>query len=247
MGFASLPIERAMTPQTRLRDWQDRLREPSLSAVLGLQVLVMFVIGPLTGTSLTFPRIIPLFVIVIALVSIFVVAQGSAARRVTMAAFGATVAGSALRTFFPTPATFLMVESIAILVFIATVTVVIARTVMGGGRVTLHRIQGAIAIYLNIAMAFAFIDNLILRHWPAAYSNLGPRVDDRLGEMLYFSLTTITTTGYGDIVPIHPVARGMANLESVTGQLYIAITISILVGRHVSHRREVEEKSATGD
>ena len=35
--------------------------------------------------------------------------------------------------------------------------------------------------------------------------------------MLYFSLTTLTTTGYGDIVPVDPFARSSANLESVLG------------------------------
>ena len=43
--------------------------------------------------------------------------------------------------------------------------------------------------------------------------------------MLYFSLTTLTTTGYGDIVPVDPFARSLANLESVIGQFYLAITL----------------------
>jgi hypothetical protein len=237
----------SLTPQARLRGWQERVREPSLSAVLGLQVLVIFVIGPLSGTGLTFPRIIQLFVSLIALVSIFMVAKGSTARAFTTVAFGATLAGLALRTFFPTPQAFAVTETAAVLLFLATVTVIIGQTVLSDGRVTIHRLQGAIAIYLNIALAFGFIDNLILRHWPAAYSNINHAAREHLGEMLYFSLTTLTTTGYGDIVPVHPVARGMANLESVIGQLYLAITISILVGLHVSHRRQATEKPAQED
>jgi hypothetical protein len=52
-----------------------------------------------------------------------------------------------------------------------------------------------------------------------------------------FSLTTLTTTGYGDIVPIDPFARSLANLESVLGQSYLAVTVDRLVtlelaGRH---------------
>jgi hypothetical protein len=215
----------SLTPKARLRGWQERVREPSLSAVLGLQVLVIFVIGPLSGTGLTFPRIIQLFVSLIALVSIFMVAKGSTARAFTTVAFGATLAGLALRTFFPTPQAFAVTETAAVLLFLATVTVIIGQTVLSDGRVTIHRLQGAIAIYLNINHA----------------------AREHLGEMLYFSLTTLTTTGYGDIVPVHPVARGMANLESVIGQLYLAITISILVGLHVSHRRQATEKPAQED
>ena len=47
--------------------------------------------------------------------------------------------------------------------------------------------------------------------------------------MLYFSLTTMTTTGYGDIVPVDPFARSLANLESMFGQFYFAITVTRFV------------------
>ena len=55
--------------------------------------------------------------------------------------------------------------------------------------------------------------------------------------MLYFSLTTLTTTGYGDIVPVDPLARSMANLESIIGQFYLAITVARLVTLELEHRR----------
>jgi voltage-gated potassium channel Kch len=56
--------------------------------------------------------------------------------------------------------------------------------------------------------------------------------------MLYFSLTTMTTTGYGDIVPVDPFARSLANLESMFGQFYFAITVTRLVTLELEeHRR----------
>jgi hypothetical protein len=55
--------------------------------------------------------------------------------------------------------------------------------------------------------------------------------------MLYFSLTTLTTTGYGDIVAVGPFARSLANLESVIGQFYLAITIARLVTLELEDRR----------
>jgi voltage-gated potassium channel Kch len=54
--------------------------------------------------------------------------------------------------------------------------------------------------------------------------------------MLYFSLTTLTTTGYGDIVPVDPFARSLANLESLIGQFYLAITVARLVTLEMEHR-----------
>ncbi len=40
------------------------------------------------------------------------------------------------------------------------------------------------------------------------------------GDLIYFSFVTLTTTGYGDIAPLHPYARGLANIEAIIGQIY---------------------------
>ncbi|HEY2678111.1 MAG TPA: ion channel [Steroidobacteraceae bacterium] len=86
-------------------------------------------------------------------------------------------------------------------------------------------------LYLNLASIFASVFSLLWVLDPAAFGNLaaptgGP---SEMVMMLYFSLTTITTTGYGDIVPVDPFARSLANLESMFGQFYFAITVTRLV------------------
>ncbi|MBV8120136.1 MAG: two pore domain potassium channel family protein [Alphaproteobacteria bacterium] len=55
--------------------------------------------------------------------------------------------------------------------------------------------------------------------------------------MLYFSLTSLTTTGYGDITPVDPFARSLPNLEPVVGQFFIAITVARLVTMEIADRR----------
>jgi hypothetical protein len=64
-----------------------------------------------------------------------------------------------------------------------------------------------------------------------------------LAELLYFSLSTLTTSGYGDIVPVHPFVRSLANLESVIGQLYPATFLARLVTLHGT----VAERGPGGD
>ena len=54
--------------------------------------------------------------------------------------------------------------------------------------------------------------------------------------MTYFSYVTLTTLGYGDIVPISPLARSLAVLEALTGVLFLAVLISRLVGSYRSER-----------
>ena len=55
-------------------------------------------------------------------------------------------------------------------------------------------------------------------------------------SILYFSLVTLTSTGYGDILPIHPIARSLANLESILGQIYPATLIASLMTQHLEWR-----------
>jgi hypothetical protein len=69
---------------------------------------------------------------------------------------------------------------------------------------------------------------------PAAFN--GALAARRPG-LLYFSLTTLTTTGYGDITAVDPSARGFANLEQVLGQFYVAVTIARLVALELADRR----------
>jgi voltage-gated potassium channel Kch len=60
---------------------------------------------------------------------------------------------------------------------------------------------------------------------------MGSDPADRQTELLYFSLVTLSTIGYGDIVPLSGTARIVTALEGVTGVLYIAITVALLVSR----------------
>src|SRR6516225_8699581 len=125
-----------------------------------------------------------------------------------------------------------------ILAFSALVWVV-AHAVYAPGRITLHRLQGAIVLYLNLAVIFAAAYSLIWELVPDAFANIAAPTGDphEVANMLYFSLTTLTTTGYGDIVPVDPFARSLANLESVLGPFYLAITIARLVTLEVEDRR----------
>jgi voltage-gated potassium channel Kch len=57
-------------------------------------------------------------------------------------------------------------------------------------------------------------------------------------NFIYYSFVTLTTLGYGDIVPVSPHARALSSLEAVIGQLFIAVLIARLVGMHIVHETE---------
>lgn len=88
----------------------------------------------------------------------------------------------------------------------------------------------AVNIYLLLGLLWAALYLAIDAFYPGSIRT-GGRPADRETEMLYFSLITLSTIGYGDIVPVSGEARILAALEGVTGVLYVAITVALLVGR----------------
>jgi uncharacterized membrane protein len=58
------------------------------------------------------------------------------------------------------------------------------------------------------------------------------------GDMLYFSLITLATVGYGDILPVSETARTLAVLEAVVGQFYVAVIVAVFVGMFAAQRRD---------
>jgi hypothetical protein len=91
----------------------------------------------------------------------------------------------------------------------------------------------AINIYLLLGLLWATLYLAIDAFYPGSIQ-VGSHSADRQTELLYFSLVTLSTIGYGDIVPLSGEARMLAALEGVTGVLYIAITVALLVSRFKS-------------
>jgi hypothetical protein len=91
----------------------------------------------------------------------------------------------------------------------------------------------------RLATIFASAYGLIWQLSPDAFVNLLATEGDskEVAVMLYFSLTTPTATGYGDIVAVDPFARSLANLEAVIGQFFLAITVARLVTLELADRR----------
>lgn len=118
----------------------------------------------------------------------------------------------------------------AILFFIFQAYFTVQRAFRAGA-ITVYRILGAIAGYLIIGLIFAYTYIFLSLLAPDAF-RFAPGVQTNeppLPEMVYFSLVTLTTVGYGDITPLHPFARSLVTLEALIGQLYPAILIARLV------------------
>ena len=90
----------------------------------------------------------------------------------------------------------------------------------------------AVSIYLLLGMTWFALYSAIDVFWPGTIQHSAGGGPDRQSELLYFSLITLTTIGYGDVVPLHAEVRMLAALEGITGVLYIAITVALLVSAY---------------
>ncbi|MEO1421144.1 MAG: potassium channel family protein [Pseudomonadota bacterium] len=100
-----------------------------------------------------------------------------------------------------------------------------------------NRIVGSVCVYLLLGVLWAILYRLLFLIAPASFRGLnGSEVD--LEAFTYFSFVTLTTLGYGDIVPVSGMARSLVILETMAGQLYIAILVAGLVGAYIAQRVE---------
>jgi hypothetical protein len=120
--------------------------------------------------------------------------------------------------------------------------------VMRDGRINLNRIMGAIGSYLLIGIVFTQAYRLLAEFIDGAFAIGGTPVGfDAISQKLsYYSFITLTSTGYGDITPVHPYARSLATMEALAGNLFLAVLVARLVGLEIDWRHEQRDLRRAG-
>jgi len=96
---------------------------------------------------------------------------------------------------------------------------------------TADKLYGAVATYIMLAIFWAFMHGVLQYLYPGAYLYHGePKDLNVAGDLIYFSFTVLTSTGFGDITPALIHSRYLTLLESITGVMYVAILIARLTG-----------------
>lgn len=134
-------------------------------------------------------------------------------------------------------------------IFLAYAAFVIVSEVARSRRVTFDTISGAICGYLLIGLMWGFLYSVAESVNPGALTFQGmvppaPHDDllarSQLLSLVYFSFITLTSTGFGDIIPVLPIARTLAMLEAIIGQFYVAVLIARLVSLQIVHAERHE-------
>ena len=99
------------------------------------------------------------------------------------------------------------------------------------GPITAYRVIGSIVVYMLLAHLWSVIYLFIYQNVPDSFQITLPAFESNTLEanFMYFSYITITTTGFGEIVPLHPFARALVQVEALVGVLYPVILIGRLV------------------
>ena len=105
--------------------------------------------------------------------------------------------------------------------------------------VNANTVFGALCAYLFMGLSFAVVYEVLIRHNPAAIATPGEG-EPTFVTWVYFSFTTLTTLGYGDIAPRAYATRMIAILEALIGQIYLVVVVARLVGTAMEKGRREE-------
>jgi len=215
---------------------RQRLSDPLLTVLTLMLSFLLFVLGPMQAAGDVTGQHFGYFFGLVLLPAAFLYSQNLFVAGPIAVAL-ALVVTAALMEFEQSQRTDLYLDWAAWLIAGLALGVVVARAVFGPGRVTYHRVVGAVLLYLIIGMTFVALYGFAALAAPQAFTNL-PALHGNFafaGNLIYFSFATLTTTGYGDIAPLHPYARSVANVEAIIGQIYPATLLARLVTLELAH------------
>jgi hypothetical protein len=210
--------------------FRQKHRDRLLTILAVLLMLTMFVFAPLQALDISVFHGFAIAALLVIIGGMLIISDSPVALVVMSVCFAGNIVVFLMRLIYPPWPYNIYILASAWLAIAVTLAVVVCQAVFRRGRVTYHRIVGAILLYLLIAIVFAALFTFAGLLLPDAFK--GITFEDNPGlanSVLYLSFVTLTSTGYGDIVPMHPIARSLCNIESIIGQLYPATLLARLV------------------
>jgi hypothetical protein len=142
----------------------------------------------------------------------------------------------------------IVVNNLSQIIFLTYICGHILLHLVHARRITTDLILAALCLYLVIGLMFGFGFVALELLMPGSIKLTADYVVTDLNsyrqlqaELIYFSYVTLSTLGYGDILPNLPLARSICTLEALTGQVYLAVIIARIVGLHISAPGDTED------
>jgi hypothetical protein len=210
-----------------------------LTLLIGAWMLV----SPLMQDRWIVQALLQLFLVNTVLVTLWANPRWRMGRSVVIAVWLLSLAGSLL-ALAPLPEQWhrvgRTVELALSLPLLALLAIGILRFIFRSRRLTVDGIFATVTVYLIIALFFSLLYLLLLAWNPASFNlAVAERTPQLLqSDLLYFSLVTLATLGYGDILPVSETARTLAVIEATIGQFYVAVIVAVFVGMYATQQRD---------
>jgi hypothetical protein len=235
------PKKRRMQVLMRRDLW---LQDEGLTVLLIALLLMIFIVNPLAAADVFrgYAALVhDLWLALTLLSGVFAIGWRRKAAQVVVLAAALLFA---LRTLgFAWGAGGLVVDFVLTIFLLATLWLMVVWQIFREGPITRQRVQGSIVLYLLLGLIWAEAYTLAAHLNPASFAGTLPEGQNALSAHLtYFSFVTLTTVGYGDILPASLVTRSLANFEGLLGTLFPAILIARLVSMEIAARQIEDTK-----
>ena len=214
------------------------LRDRYLFLLISLLSLILII--PLFEGIVELTTLLDIFITGIFLASLYAISQKGQSLRIAVGLLLPVVAGMWLTYFVHIPYLRLVADCCAILFFAFTIILILS-SLLREYEITLDVIYGAVVVYLLMALMWAFMFDVIESLRPGSYQITASPAHGTRVHFIYYSFVTITTVGYGDILPVSLTARAFSIVEMVVGQVYLVVLIARLVGINIT--QSMEKKS----
>jgi len=212
-------------------------RDRSLTALLVYLFIYIFFTLPFIKAGIVHAVVSVVFFSFVLLSGVFTVMDNRPFKMTMIVLAILTFTIRCLAIIVPTPP-LLLVVAIGSALFFAVLGMLITSLVFKEGEFNRHRIQGAVAVFLLIGLMWAYLYEATYLVVEQAFIFSVTSGDTFFARFLYFSFVTLTTIGFGDISPVHPLAKSLAMMEGLLGVLYPAIMIARLVSLEIDSRKK---------
>jgi len=209
------------------------------SLFLLLSLVLFCTLAPLLEQGRIGERVVLAFFVITLIAAAVELSDQQAIRRVAVPLVACTIVVHLGAHFYATMRPLVIASHVLSTASFGFVSVALFAYLGRPGVITSGRLYASASLYLILGMFWFAVYNLIETIHAGSFVQMAPQaMNVHRTTLLYFSLITLTTVGYGDVVPATPTAHQFAALEGVTGVLYIAITVARLVSAYQSLSNE---------
>ena len=205
-----------------------------------ISLLSLILITPLFEGVVALTTLLDIFITVIFLSSLYAISQKVQSFRIAVVLLLSVIATMWLTYFIHIPYLRLVGDCCSILFFAFTIILILS-SLLREYEITLDVIYGAVAVFLLMALMWAFMFDVIETLRPGSFQVTASASHGTRVHFIYYSFVTITTVGYGDILPVSLTARAFSIIEMVVGQVYLVVLIARLVGINIT--QSMDKKS----